>query len=102
MIVGIAVDTTVDSNDERAVTRSRAIVTARRRAGSKRGAAEADIDRREYQRLRALESRSGGADGNQGPGRSHHGCRARHRPRAGSRPVSYTHLRAHETVLDLV
>jgi 3-oxoacyl-[acyl-carrier protein] reductase len=62
MIVGIAVDTTVDSNDERAVTRSRAIVTARRRAGSKRGAAEADIDRREYQRLRALESRSGGAD----------------------------------------
>src|SRR4029077_2913575 len=38
MIVGIAVETTVDSNDARAVTRMRAAVTARRRAGSKRGA----------------------------------------------------------------
>ena len=47
MIVGIAVDTTVDSNDESAVTRRSAIVTARRRAGSKRGATEADIGRRE-------------------------------------------------------
>jgi hypothetical protein len=40
MIVGIAVVTTVDSNDESDVTRTSANVTARRRAGSKRGAGE--------------------------------------------------------------
>jgi len=40
MIVGIAVETTVDSNDARAVTRRSANVTARRRRGSNRGAEE--------------------------------------------------------------
>jgi hypothetical protein len=39
MIVGIAVETTVDSKDASAVTRSSAKVTARRRLGSKRGGA---------------------------------------------------------------
>ena len=43
MIVGIAVETIVDSKDASAVTRRSAIVTARRRAGSKRGATEADM-----------------------------------------------------------
>ena len=43
MIVGIAVETTVVSKDARAVTRTSATVTARRRAGSKRGAGEADM-----------------------------------------------------------
>jgi hypothetical protein len=37
MIVGIAVETTVDSNDARAVTRRSAKVTALRRFGSNRG-----------------------------------------------------------------
>src|SRR5215470_7371640 len=37
MIVGIAVETTVDSNDASAVTSTSAIVTFRRRRGSKRG-----------------------------------------------------------------
>jgi hypothetical protein len=37
MIVGIAVETTVDSNDASAVTRTRAAVTAFRLFGSKRG-----------------------------------------------------------------
>lgn len=37
MIVGRAVETTVDSNDASAVTRRSANVTARRRFGSKRG-----------------------------------------------------------------
>ena len=37
MIVGIAVETTVDSNDASALTSTSASVTARRRAGSKRG-----------------------------------------------------------------
>jgi hypothetical protein len=36
-MVGIAVETTVDSNDASAVTRMRANVTRLRRAGSKRG-----------------------------------------------------------------
>src|SRR5262245_1855504 len=38
MIVGIAVETTVDSKEARAVTRISATVTAARRPGSKRGA----------------------------------------------------------------
>jgi hypothetical protein len=41
MIVGIAVETTVDSKEASAETRRRASVTARRLAGSKRGAAAA-------------------------------------------------------------
>jgi hypothetical protein len=40
MIVGRAVETTVDSNDASAVTRRSAKVTARRRCGSKRGGVE--------------------------------------------------------------
>ncbi len=44
MIVGIAVETTVDSNDARAVTRIRAVVTARRRRGSKRGGVMGILD----------------------------------------------------------
>src|SRR5206468_6313283 len=39
MIVGIAVDTTVDSKEASAVTRTSATVTIRRRLGSKRGIA---------------------------------------------------------------
>ena len=37
MMVGIAVETTVDSKDASAVTSTSAIVTVRRRRGSKRG-----------------------------------------------------------------
>ncbi len=44
MIVGMAVETTVDSKEASAVTRRSATVTARRRAGSKRGASAADMD----------------------------------------------------------
>src|SRR6202040_813262 len=40
MIVGIAVETTVDSNEARAVTSTSAAVTARRLAGSNRGGGE--------------------------------------------------------------
>ncbi len=55
MMVGIAVDTTVDSNEASADTRSSASVTARRRAGSKRGAgtASADMSAEQYSSLPA-------------------------------------------------
>lgn len=49
MIVGIAVETTVDSNDASALTSTSASVTARRLAGSNRGVgamAASDMDRR--------------------------------------------------------
>ena len=57
MIVGIAVDTTVDSKEASAVTRMSAIVTMRRRFGSKRGA---DMGAREY-RVSACASSPGRA-----------------------------------------
>src|SRR5262249_40220237 len=45
MIVGIAVETTVDSNDASAVTSTRATTTARRRRGSKRGVDRVVVER---------------------------------------------------------
>src|SRR5215813_7984702 len=53
MIVGIAVETTVDSNDASAVTSTRATTTARRRRGSKRG-----VDRVVESRAVAMEAES--------------------------------------------
>ena len=50
MIVGIAVETTVDSKDASADTSSSDRVTARRRLGSKRGAGSADMSGRAYSR----------------------------------------------------
>src|SRR5690242_15852095 len=50
MIVGMAVETTVDSNDASAVTRMSANVTRRRRAGSNRG--ELLMEGRKVSRMR--------------------------------------------------
>ncbi len=50
MIVGMAVETTVDSKEASAVTSTSASVTARRRAGSKRGGGGADMSAKAYSR----------------------------------------------------
>src|SRR5205823_5981800 len=50
MMVGIAVETTVASNDASAVTSTSAVVTARRRPGSNRGESGVDMERRGYRR----------------------------------------------------
>src|SRR5665811_2516915 len=52
----------------------------------------------------SVEARRGGRrnDGGQQSERQGAGSRKRNRGKRRSNPVSYTHLRAHETVLDLV
>src|SRR5712692_2248208 len=69
MIVGIAVETTVVSKEARAVTSTSATVTARRRAGSKRGAGEADMSAKAYSRAGARNAtrRGGGESGSGHP-----------------------------------
>ena len=55
MIVGIAVETTVDSNDASAVTRRSAKVTARLRRGSKRGGGDIGEQRSRERRTPMLD-----------------------------------------------
>src|SRR5262245_24823064 len=64
MIVGIAVETTVVSNDASAVTRTSAAVTALRRFGSNRGAlvSRDAMGATAYSTARAGRGRSGGVD----------------------------------------